>query len=178
MPALEKPRWENFARNLARGMTQINAYVEAGFAAGSPGNAQKLANSPVIVDRVREIQAEREQILSGPTVSIDGEESENGLPFETVDMDWVIERLAANVQSAMTMGNHSAANKALEMLGHHLGMTFADSKAKGDPDKNPEGGGGGNTYNILQLTEALGAHQHQIEQQKMKDVTPAKEPGA
>jgi hypothetical protein len=174
MPALEKPRWENFARNLARGMTQIKSYTEAGFAGGSPGNAQKLANNPVIVERVREIVAEREELMSGPTVAIDPEESENGIPYEKVDMDWVIQRLATNVTSAMTMGNHSAANKALEMLGHHLGMTFADSKAKGDPDKNQEGAGGGNTYNILQLTEALGAHQQQIEQQKMKDVTPPK----
>ncbi|MEQ8308043.1 MAG: hypothetical protein RIA09_15915 [Hoeflea sp.] len=175
MPVLEKPRWEIFARNLARGMTQHKAYIEAGFAPGSPGNAQRLANNPLVVDRVKEIQEEREEILSGPTVSIEGEESENGLPFETVDMNWVIERLAANVQSAMTMGNHSAANKALEMLGHHLGMTFADKIKGGDPDNLPNGGGGGNTYNILQLTEALGEHAKRIENSQMKDISPPKD---
>lgn len=172
MPALDKIRWENYARNIAKGMTQADAYEDAGFTRSKQA-ASALANNPVILQRVQELRAERERILSGPTVYDEDADTDNGEPLVEVTMEWVIERLAANVVSAQSTGNHGAANKALEMLGHHLGLSFSDKKApSGDEGKTGGNMGTGNTFNILQLTEGLKQHAAALEQMPMKDVTP------
>lgn len=173
MPVLDKPKYETFARNLARGMIQEEAYEQAGFSRSSQG-ASRLANNPAIMERVEEIKAERERLLSVPTVYDEGDENGHGEPLIEVTTAWVIERLAANVVSAQSVGNHSAANKALEMLGHHLGMSFSDKKG-GDGDGEGKGGslGNNNTINILQLTDRLAQHAQAIAHE-MKDITPEK----
>lgn len=172
MPVLTKPKWENMARNLARGMTQPDAYEQAGFKRDAT-NASRLANNPVILERVQEIQEEREKILSGPN-AYDPEADDGEGEQVAITQEWVLERLAANVISAQTVGNHSAANKALEMLGQYLGMSFADktAPAKGDNHENP-GLGTGNTFNVLSMTEGLA--QMLAPPAPIKDITP--EPG-
>lgn len=178
MPALEKANWENFARNLAKGMVQNEAYVQAGFKSHS-GAASTLANNPVILERVEEIKKEREAILAGPSVHDDEEENGHGEPLVLVNEQWVIQKLAAVVVSAMAVGNHSAANKALEMLGQNLGMSFADQKAKAADPNAPAGLGQGNTFNFLAVNDLLSQHSARLEQKTaMKDVTPAAPPGA
>lgn len=169
MAALSKPKYENFARNLSRGMTQADAYEEAGFTRDQ-ANAQKLANNPVILQRIQEIKEERERILSGPNVHDPDDENDAGEPLIEVTEKWVIERLAANVVSAQSIGNHGAANKALEMLGHHLGMSFNDKKAPSGENNQTPGLGSHNTINILQVTDAL--HEHGKRIAEMKDITP------
>lgn len=176
MPALEKPKWEAMARNLARGMVQEEAHAQAGFARHS-GAASRMANHPEIVARVEEIRNEREAILAGPSVIDEGEENDHGDNLFIVNETWVIQQLAKNVVSAQQVGNHSAANKALEMLGQHLGMSFADSKAKAADGSNPSLGQG-NTFNFMAVNDMLTNHRQQIEQKtKMKDITPPAPPG-
>lgn len=171
MPRLDKPRYETFARGLARGKTQEVAYEEAGFSPNRQ-NASRLANNPLILQRVEEIKAERERMMSAPVVHDEDDENDFGEPMIEVTPTWVIERLAANVVSAQSVGNHSAANKALEMLGHHLGMSFSDKKGGSEDAEKGAGLGSGNTFNILQLTDKLSQHAAAIEH--MKDITPEK----
>ena len=174
MPALEKTKYETFARNLARGMTQEEAYEQAGFSR-SRSAAARLANNPLILERVEEIKKERERLLTAPVVHDEDDENDHGEPLIEVTPTWVIERLAANVVSAQSVGNHSAANKALEMLGHHLGMSFSDKKPGSDDGDKAAGLGSGNTFNILQMTDRLLEHGNAIEHKPMKDVTPEAE---
>jgi hypothetical protein len=55
MPALENPRHERFAQELAKGKTATEAYVEAGFKPND-GNAARLKGNDRIAARVAEIQ--------------------------------------------------------------------------------------------------------------------------
>jgi hypothetical protein len=55
MPALENPRHERFAQELAKGKTATEAYVEAGFRPND-GNAARLKGNDRIAARVAEIQ--------------------------------------------------------------------------------------------------------------------------
>lgn len=58
MPVLENVRHERFAQELAKGKTQEQAYIDAGYAAeGARGNAARLiANDSAVAARVRELQ--------------------------------------------------------------------------------------------------------------------------
>lgn len=59
MPELADPRLEAFARNLALGMKQHEAYEKAGFAPDpTRSNAAKKAKTRAVVERVAEIQAD------------------------------------------------------------------------------------------------------------------------
>jgi len=55
MPALDNPRHERFAQELAKGKTADEAYQEAGYAANR-GNASTLKSNQSVEARVAEIQ--------------------------------------------------------------------------------------------------------------------------
>lgn len=55
MPALENPKHERFAQELAKGNTATEAYVLAGYAAND-GNAIRLKGNDRVAARVAEIQ--------------------------------------------------------------------------------------------------------------------------
>lgn len=83
MPALANPRHETFARELAKGTPQTEAYKEAGFRSNAPGpNASKLANSASVNNRVQEI--------IGLANAITVFEKTNILPVVT--LEWTIEQ--------------------------------------------------------------------------------------
>lgn len=54
--SLENARWEKFAQNCVKGMSQDEAYVEAGFKRNS-GNANRLAQRPEVVARIAFLQS-------------------------------------------------------------------------------------------------------------------------
>lgn len=56
MPVLQKPRWEIFAQQVAKGETTIVAYEKAGYNRNI-GNASRLAKQQLIIQRVQEIHA-------------------------------------------------------------------------------------------------------------------------
>jgi len=55
LPALENPRWERFAQELAKGKTATEAYVLAGYKPND-GNAATLKGNQRILDRVARLQ--------------------------------------------------------------------------------------------------------------------------
>jgi phage terminase small subunit len=61
MPVLSQPRYERFAQGLAKGKTNSEAYLYAGYAAGAGkdvrSNASTLARKPEIISRVAELQS-------------------------------------------------------------------------------------------------------------------------
>lgn len=56
MPILKNPKHERFAQGLAKGVSQVEAYAEAGYKPND-GHAARLAGNGRIADRVAEIQA-------------------------------------------------------------------------------------------------------------------------
>lgn len=55
MPALDNPKHERFAQELAKGKSQAQAYAEAGYKPSEP-NASRLTSNDKVASRVREIQ--------------------------------------------------------------------------------------------------------------------------
>jgi hypothetical protein len=56
MPVLDNPKHEQFAQELAKGKTQVEAYELAGYRANE-GNASTLASNPEVQGRVKEIKS-------------------------------------------------------------------------------------------------------------------------
>jgi len=67
MPALTNPKHERFAQELAKGKSQAEAYVDAGYAASEP-NASRLTSNEKVRARVAEIQ-ERAAAKVGLTIA-------------------------------------------------------------------------------------------------------------
>lgn len=123
MAALKNQRHELFAQSLAKGKTADEAYQEAGYKPNR-GNAATLKANQSISDRVQELKDRAAEKVK-------------------IDIAWVLDRLVENVDRALQKkpvlemvdgvweesgewkyeGN--VANKALELLGKHLGM-FVD----------------------------------------------------
>lgn len=122
MPVLQNSKHELFAQARAQGQSATAAFVSAGYAAND-SNAARLNGNERVRARVEEIQA----------VGAD----KAGLTIE-----WVLSGLRSNYERAMQAeeirnadggtGEYkyegSVANKALELIGKHLGM-FKDADA-------------------------------------------------
>jgi phage terminase small subunit len=67
MPALSNPKHERFAQELAKGKSQAEAYVEAGYAPSEP-NASRLTSHDKVQKRVAEL-LERAAIRTEITVA-------------------------------------------------------------------------------------------------------------
>ena len=130
MPALTDPRWENACQARAAGTEIATSYNQAGFT-GKPAAASKFFSRPDIRARVAEIQEQR--------YANDRKANEIAVKKVAVDKEWVLHRLMYNAEQslrgrpmkdgkgqiipgAFTQPNESAANRALELIGNHLGM--------------------------------------------------------
>lgn len=130
MPSLPLVRQEAFARAMADGKSQMEACKIAGYSY-TPSNAFRLAHLPHIEARVRElIQMRADQEVVSSRIAA---------KKLALTKEWVIERLMFNAERALRGkpvldkdGNHTGAfsgkidgtvaNRALELLGQHLGM--------------------------------------------------------
>lgn len=128
MPALANRKHELFAQGLAAGLSQAMAYGQAGYKAHT-GNASKLAQDKSIVARISQLLAEREQLH--------GQSTARAIERVSLTKEWVLAKLIDNVQRASQAvpvmdaegketGEYryqgAVANRALELLGKHLGM--------------------------------------------------------
>lgn len=151
MPALQNPKHERFAQELASGKTLEQAHGIAGYKASRSG-ASQLKQKMHISNRVSEILAERE--------SLHGQATADAIKATALTKEWVIEMLTQNVAKAMqaqavvddegkVVGEYSyqgsVANRALELLGKELGMFVERSEnvntnyvVSGDPVANVE----------------------------------------
>lgn len=118
MPILKNPRHERFAQALADGKSQVEAHQLAGYRPNK-GTASVLKRHPNISERVQELLAEREQMSREATERATAE-----LALTKAD---VMRGLLACHDAASAAGQHSAAIRALELLGKQLGM-FVDRK--------------------------------------------------
>lgn len=118
MPILKNPKHERFAQALADGKSQIEAYAAAGYARNR-GNAATLKRRESISRRVNELLAERERMARDATERATAE-----LALTKAD---VMRLLLQRHDAASAAGQHSAAIRALELLGKQLGM-FIDRK--------------------------------------------------
>jgi phage terminase small subunit len=128
MPTLKNPKHERFAQELAKGTTAEKSYEIAGYKPNR-GNAVKLKQNESILRRVPELLAERERMH--------GQSTARAIERVALTKEWVLAKLIDNVQRASQAvpvldaeGNPTGeyryqgavANRALELLGKHLGM--------------------------------------------------------
>lgn len=111
MPALPNARHERFAQGLAQGKTADEAYQEAGFKQNRH-NASRLKTNETIRARVEELS----------------NRAADGL---ILTKQWVLEQLADNAAKAKANDDFGPSNKAIELIGKHLGMF---SGKEGDND--------------------------------------------
>jgi phage terminase small subunit len=93
MPALENPRHERFAQDLAKGMSQAEAYRNAGYRPNDPA-ASRLARNVKVQARVAEIV-------------------DRGAIRTEITLQSLMEEAAEIQRAAVAAGQHSAAVAAL-----------------------------------------------------------------
>lgn len=142
MPVLPNSRHERFAQALADGKSAEEAHGIAGYKASRSG-ASQLKQKLNISRRVTELLAEREKIHAQSTAK--------AIERVSLTKEWVLAKLIDNAERALQaqpvldreggetgvyqyQGN--VANRALELLGKHLGM-FIDVHELSGPDKGP-----------------------------------------
>ena len=118
---LNNSRHEAFAQAVARGVPASRAYVEAGYKAND-GNACRLTGNKRIVERVAGLKALVQDLRNRSFQRI------------VLTEAWVIEQLIGVVVTAKAKdpADSAGANKALHLLGLHLGM-FVERKEVGKP---------------------------------------------
>lgn len=142
MPKLTNVKWEQFAQNLAAGLTVMDAYENAGYPR-SQSSASQLKARPEVIQRVNEILEDRQEAATRA-----GEDF-TGIPAE-LNKEWVIRMLMKNVDIAQTQGQISAANKAVEILAEIIGVkSKKGTKVDDDDDSKPS------PVNVDKLTEAF-----------------------
>ncbi len=145
MAGLKNSRHERFAQEVARGKSAAEAYVLAGYKPNK-GNPSTLKADQRISQRVDELLAERDKMARKAT--------EKAIERLSIDCEWVLGKLVENVERAMQAvpvtrrdngeeietGEYryegSVANRALELLGKHLGM-FVDRHEHSGKDGGP-----------------------------------------
>jgi hypothetical protein len=118
MPILKNGKHERFAQGLAAGKSASDAYKGAGFAASYP-NSSRLQRKDHIGQRVAEI-LDQKRCAADKAMATAAEKA--GL-----DHFWVLRSLRRNATMAARAGDRAASNRAVELIGRHLGV-FIDKK--------------------------------------------------
>lgn len=120
---------ENFCRWFVLTGDPTTAYVKAGYSTHTSDGeidtqtrfrGQKLANSRRIIRRCEEIRQAMDKELS---------------EFKKVTAEKIVDRLYTVFENALNEGKFSDANRALELLGKHLGMFAASDAKTAEPPK-------------------------------------------
>lgn len=143
MPILPNQRQEKFAQGLASGLTQQDAYREAGYSE-SAANASTQAKKPQIRARVLEIVQENE--LQGKSTPIPRIQTDHGTGMltpeaRTLTEEWLVNQLMNNIQQAQIASKFREANTAIEMLGNYFGGIFDKKNPVDQTQKNKTKGG-------------------------------------
>ena len=136
MPALENPRHERFAQELAKGRTQAEAYAEAGYKPSEP-NASRLRSNEKVQARIAELQ-ERAAVRTEITVaSITERLLAIATKAETSSDAPMLQAARASLMDAAKL-NGLVVDKGEQSLKHTgLSVTYVTSK-DGPPELNSE----------------------------------------
>jgi hypothetical protein len=119
MGVLTNGKHEVFAQEIARGTAITKAYVLAGYPANR-GNASRLRLHEGIKARIAELQGQKTAAVELAQLT--------AAEKAGVDAFWVMRGLRRNATLAARRGDTAASNRAMELIGKHLGM-FIDKKA-------------------------------------------------
>lgn len=127
MPELPNPKHERFARYVTEGMDVGEAFMKSGYSENK-ASARILLRRPHIRERIAELENETQQNLDTEEEEIDemseGLDDLSDIQAVTVTRAFLLKHLADNIVKAKRMGQFSASNKAIEMMGDYLGGMF------------------------------------------------------
>lgn len=135
---------ELFAKFLANGSTQLEAYELAGYQPSS-ANASMLANRPLVKERVAELKQDADKReLEFKVVAAQAKEAMGvggALATEVMSgVEWTAQRLmdmmAENVRLAQIAGEYKASNECLKMMGEALQL-FEKARADASQGNAP-----------------------------------------
>ena len=121
MPVLRSVKEERFASAVAEGMTRAQAYKSAGFIGKDPQlRADNLCRKKEVKARIKEL-----------TGRISKRAVDRATKRLSIDKEWVLRELVDNaVQASKVRGGSSVRNRALELIGKHLGMFGMRERAR------------------------------------------------
>ena len=128
MSVLKNPKWERFAQELAKGKSQAEAYVDAGYA-GHESSACRLQSNA-------KIQARIDELLERSAKKVE------------ITIDWLRDQLIGDHELARELGQASAAVSATNSIGKLYGL-IVERKEVGRP-------GEFESMNADQLREYIG----------------------
>jgi phage terminase small subunit len=111
---LDNPKHEEFALLLARGLKQGQAYIKAGYAENK-GAASRLAQSPVIQERVEQLKTELMDRVQS-VIAVNTKDNVESLRELGLTMEWVAQQFKNIYTSSLQAGAFSAANTAVENI--------------------------------------------------------------
>lgn len=114
MAKLENPKHEEFARLLAQGLKQGDAYQKAGYSTNK-GAASRLAASPRIVDRVEYHRKDIAQKVH-TAMSVTSVENFETLADMGLTMDWVATQYQLIYEQSLAAGVFASANTAVNNI--------------------------------------------------------------
>ena len=133
MPVLENAKHEEFARLLACGVKQGEAYLKAGYTENK-GAASRLAASPRVIDRIDELRIDVAQKVK-MAMTIVSEENWKSLADMGLTMEWVALQYKEIYEKAMSVGSLPAANTAVQSIQKLIEM---ERNGKGGEERKEE----------------------------------------
>lgn len=133
MPKLENPKHDEFARLLAQGVKQGEAYLKSGYAENK-GAASRLAASPKVQDRVEEYKKEIAQKVQ-TAMEVVSEENWKSLADMGLTLEWVATQYQVIYEQSVAAGSFSAANTAVQSIQKLIEL---ERNGKADGDKSEE----------------------------------------
>src|SRR5215471_10667846 len=112
MGVLANDKHERFSQEIVRGTPITKAYVVAGYPANR-GNASRLRLHEGIKARIAELRAQKTAAVEMAQLS--------AAEKAGVDHYWVMRNLRRNAVLAARRGDTAASNRAVELIGKHLG---------------------------------------------------------
>ena len=121
MGVLRNPKWETFSQEIVKGRPALEAYVIAGYPRNR-GNASRLRLHEAIKARIAELMGFKTAAVEAATLTA---AEKAGL-----DAFWVLRSLRRNATLAARAGDRAASNRAVELIGKHLGMFINKNRWK------------------------------------------------
>lgn len=149
---------ELFAKFVAEGCTQFEAYELAGYEPSS-ANACTLASRPLVKRRIEELREEHDRREAEFRVLAHQAEKANPEVAKQIAMgvEWTFQRvmdmMGDNVRLAQVAGEYKAANECLKMMGESLKML------EGAKSKQVESAQGASLTFVKNLTHLMGSVQ-------------------
>lgn len=168
MSKLPNEKHEAFAHGVAKGMSNAEAYVYAGYN-HSPGAASRLGHKPEVVERIKFL---KEKMMSAAKALVTRPSPETAEAFAAhgVDIDWCITQWKEIAEEARNANQFAPANAAVKHIKDAI-----DIKSAKDPKESQEE----EKFTLRQIeniSKLVGALQLDDATPDIVDITPPEEP--